>query len=211
MLHAPYNILKASVGTILCDIGGVLLNVDFSRSISKLSHMSAISEQVLRERIFHSGFKEKHDLGEISSFEFYKKILPEGSISYPHFKVVWSDIFTENKEVINYVMSLSKHFYIYIASNTDPIHYEFIHKNYPWLSMFDGFGLSFNLKAAKPSSGFFFKLCKEFCISYTDMIFIDDLNENVEAANHLGIASHVFLELKALKWFVKNEMQKRLI
>jgi len=192
---------------ILCDLGGVLLTVNFALAMERLSNESGLSKQELETRIFSSGVKGKHDLGLINSLDFYKQIITREEISFSYFQSIWSEIFTENQELINYLSLYTKSCRLYIASNTDPLHYAFFSHNYPWFSMFNGFGLSFRLKIAKPSPEFYSKLCREFGIIYQDALFIDDLKDNVEAAEELGIKSHLFNELAGLKLFMKNEIR----
>ena len=191
---------------ILCDLGGVLLAVNFGLAMGRLSNESGLSKQELETRIFSSGIKGKHDLGLISSLDFYKQIITREEISFSYFQSIWSEIFTENQELINYLSLFTKSCRLYIASNTDPLHYAFLSHNYPWFSMFNGFGLSFRLKIAKPSPEFYSKLCPEFGINYQDALFIDDLKDNVEAAEGLGIKSHLFTDLAGLKLFMENEI-----
>jgi len=191
---------------ILCDLGGVLLYVNFNLAMERLSNESGLSKRELKIRIFSSGIKEKHDLGFISSFDFYKHIITREEISFLYFQSIWSEIFIENRELINYLSFYTKSCRLYIASNTDPLHYAFCSHNYSWFSMFTGFGLSFRLKRAKPSPEFHSKLCQEFGINYQDALFIDDLKDNVEAAEELGIKSHLFTDLAGLKLFMENEI-----
>jgi len=194
------------VKNILCDLGGVLLEVDFDRAINKLSRECRINKQELFIRIFKTGLKNKHDLGEIEPLAFYNKIVPSQSISFSRFKYIWSDIFTEKIEVIKYIISLQKYHSLFIASNTDPIHYEHFRNTYPWLNSFNGLGLSYNLGIVKPSKKFFVKLCRKFNIDYKNAIFIDDLNANVKSANALGINSHLFKCTAHLKQFIEREL-----
>ncbi len=110
--------------------------------------------------------------------------------------------------MIDYICSCAKSCRLYIASNTDPIHYNYFLRKYSWFSIFDGFGLSFKLKSIKPSPEFYVKLCQEFDISYKDALFVDDVSENVDAALLLGIKSHLFTDVANFKQFVGNEIER---
>ncbi len=191
--------------TILCDIGGVLLEVDFDRAITRISSESGFSSKELHERIFASGMKERHDKGDISPYELYKHIIPGDEITFERFEHLWGDIFSEKRDMVDYIISCAKSHRLFIASNTDPIHYNFFQKNYHWFSLFNGYGLSFRLKSIKPSTDFYARLCREFDIKYHDALFVDDLSENIEAANSLGIKSHLFKGMDGFKEFVENE------
>jgi HAD superfamily hydrolase (TIGR01509 family) len=190
---------------ILCDIGGVLLNVHFNRAIDRLSNVTGLAEEALMDRIFSSGIKDNHDLGLISPQEFYEKIIPENNMSFEEFAETWANIFSENQEMVEFIKSCSGKHKLYIASNTDPIHFDFFNEKYSWFSLFDGYGLSYKLKTLKPSPDFHINLCREFGIDFKDAYFVDDLPENIDAANRLGIKSHLFNGVDAFKEFVERK------
>ncbi len=193
---------------LLCDVGGVLLDVDFQRAINRLSSTLGISGEAVHRRVFSSGIKDRHDAGLVSSFEFYKHIVPDDEISYEHFEAMWSDVFSEKKDVIEHIRFCSKFCRLYIASNTDPIHFSYFVDRYPAFSLFDGFGLSFNLKKTKPDPDFFVTMCREFYIDYHDALVVDDLQQNVEAAQELGIRSHLFVNTDGLKAFMDRSIKE---
>ncbi|MHC4394904.1 MAG: HAD-IA family hydrolase [Planctomycetota bacterium] len=194
--------------TILCDIGGVLIDVDYSRVMEGLSRECNLSEEILHKRIFESGVKDRHDAGQISSYEFYSQIQPEQTISFARFQDLWSSIFTEKREVIDYIGSLGKKRPLFTASNIDSIHFSFCYRNYKWLSIFDGLGLSYKLGCIKPSRSFFSKLCQEFSIDPGEAVLIDDTDENIKGAEDFGIKAHLFCGLSGLKGFL-NDCQKQ--
>ncbi len=190
--------------TILCDVGGVLLHVDFDRAFERLEKESGISEEALRERVFLTDIKDKHDIGAVSSSEFYRHIIPGNEIPFERFQEIWADIFTENSDMIEFIRSCAGSYRLYIASNTDAVHYEYFYNKYPWFSVFDGFGLSFRLNSLKPSHEFYSELCREFDIDFRDAIFVDDLSENIDAANRLGIKAHLFTDIDGFKRFLND-------
>jgi len=191
--------------SLLCDIGGVLLKVDFSVAMKALGRASGLAEQEIRNRIFLSGIKDKHDSGLISPRDFYQLIMTHEEVPFPVFTTIWNGIFRENIEMVGYLKTLAGKYRLFIASNTDPIHYDGFITRYPWFSLFEGLGLSFRLKSMKPSPEFYLKLCREFGIDISDALFVDDLKENVDAADRLGIRSHLFAGLDDFKRFMEDE------
>ncbi len=192
------------MATILCDIGGVLIDVDYRPALEGLSKECGLSEEAIYERMFGSGLKERHDEGKISSYEFYSAIVPEERISFGRFEDLWSGIFSEKKDVIDFIGSLGKRCRLFTASNIDSIHFDFCYKNYKWLSVFDGLGLSYRIGYTKPSRGFFEKLCEEFGIEAGGAVLIDDTEENIKGAEDFGIKGHLFRGLAGLKGFLND-------
>jgi FMN phosphatase YigB (HAD superfamily) len=190
--------------SLLCDIGGVLLKVDFSVAMKALCRASGIDEEEIKGRIFLSGIKDKHDSGIIGPHDFYQRIMTDEEVPFSVFKTIWNGIFRENCEMVEYVKTLAGNYRLFIASNTDPIHYDCFISRYQWFKLFEGLGLSFMLKSMKPSPEFYLKLCREFGIDVSDALFVDDLKENVDAANRLGIRSHLFAGLDDFKKFMED-------
>jgi len=192
------------MATILCDIGGVLIDVDYRPALEGLSRECELSEEEIYERMFGSGLKEKHDQGKISSYEFYSQIVPEERISFERFGDLWSGIFSEKKEVIDFISSLGGRFHLLTASNIDSIHFDFCYKNYKWMSVFEELGLSYKLGYTKPARGFFERLCEQFCIEAEGAVLIDDTEENIKGAEDFGIRGHLFRGTAGLKEFLKD-------
>ena len=91
--------------TILCDIGGVLLNVDFQKSMNRVCRKTGLSPEEINARIFSSGAKDDHDSGRLAPYDFYRQVFPDEDIPFEYFREVWSDIFTENREMIDFLRS----------------------------------------------------------------------------------------------------------
>jgi len=198
-------ILRVSfMATILCDIGGVLIDVDYRPALEGLSKECGLREEAIYERMFGSGLKERHDEGKISSYEFYSAIVPEERISFGRFEDLWSGIFSEKKEVIDFISSLGKRYRLLTASNIDSIHFDFCYNNYKWLAVFEGMGLSYKLGYTKPARGFFERLCDQFGIEAGGAVLIDDTEENIKGAEDFGIKGHLFRGTAGLKGFLKD-------
>lgn len=190
--------------SLLCDIGGVLLKVDFSVAMKAICSASGLDEEAIRKRIFLSGIKDEHDSGLIGPYDFYKRIMTKEEVPFSVFTTIWNGIFRENREMVDYIKTLAGNYRLFIASNTDPIHYDCFTSQYQWFSLFEGLGLSFRLKSMKPSPEFYLKLCREFGIDTRDALFVDDLSENVDAADRLGIRSHLFTDVAGFRKFLED-------
>jgi FMN phosphatase YigB (HAD superfamily) len=84
---------------------------------------------------------------------------------------------------------------IYIISNWDLVSFPLFKKNFPKIftfnnkKMFDGIMTSGKAGIVKPHHTIFEKSLIEFNIQATDALFIDDVIENVQAAQKFGISS----------------------
>ena len=111
-------------------------------------------------------------------------------ISLARFQKAWCSIFgpphKESFECIRKVRELGLE--VGICSNTNAVHWEYICKKYKELGRPDiEHFLSFELGCRKPESLFFDKICNRTLRSHEEHVLIDDLNDNVAAAqrNHM--------------------------
>lgn len=82
-------------------------------------------------------------------------------------------------------------FKLYITSNMDEYHAKQM-REIPIAKYFEDMIFSAEIKMGKPKAEFFIKACEKFCVNPKDCLFIDDLEDNVIAAEKLGIKGFVF-------------------
>ena len=82
-------------------------------------------------------------------------------------------------------------FKLYITSNMDEYHAKQMRK-IPIAEYFEDMIFSAEIKVGKPKAEFFIKACEKFGVEPEDCLFIDDLADNVVAAEKLGIKGFVF-------------------
>ena len=88
--------------------------------------------------------------------------------------------------------TLQQRYPLILVSNTNEAHVEFIAKNYPVFDYFKHKVFSFEVHAMKPDRGIY-----EYAIALSRtrpeaLFFVDDREENVQAARELGILAHQF-------------------
>lgn len=82
-------------------------------------------------------------------------------------------------------------FHLYITSNMDGLHAPQM-PSVPITRYFDGMIFSAELGLRKPQRAFFEAALARFNVSAEDVLFIDDLSENVEGAAACGIEGMIF-------------------
>jgi putative hydrolase of the HAD superfamily len=88
---------------------------------------------------------------------------------------------------VRLVESLRKRgFRVYLFSNTSLPHVRFL-KRMGWDKLFDGFVSSCELRSMKPSATAFGRALAEIGASPSEVVFIDDREENVKGAKDFGI------------------------
>lgn len=178
------------------DLGGVLLAFDHMEICRRLSaHCPHAPEEVYR-RVFTSGLEGRFDLGmdpgEFMS-EGMRAIDAAPSLSPGRFRRIWSEIFTEMKEVTRLLPSLKSRTRLFLLSNTNELHWGYAARRFPFIEKsFEKVFLSFRLGVRKPDPGIFEAVIRETGLEPGRLFYVDDREEHVEAARASGMTAHLF-------------------
>lgn len=94
----------------------------------------------------------------------------------------------------------NKGYKLYILSNGERSSLELSQKKFPEIfNQFDGSMVASDEKILKPNPQSFYKFLEKFKIQPSQAVFIDDTQENIQAAQKLGIASIFFTSESELK------------
>jgi HAD superfamily hydrolase (TIGR01509 family) len=86
-----------------------------------------------------------------------------------------------------------------LLSNTNPIHFDFCLETLRVLQLIPSHFLSYELKSFKPESKIFERVREILKLNPGDVLYVDDLPENVEAASAIGFAGYLFEGPKQLE------------
>jgi glucose-1-phosphatase len=179
------------IKNIIFDLGNVLVNVEYERFINKIL-ASGVTEE--RYKDFFKGANYRllgYESGEITTEQFAKKCIEGLSLkmSLNEFSDSFNDMFSEISEMSRLVKELAESgkYGLFLLSNTSPLHFEYILKNYSYVNLLHKFALSYELKALKPNDEIYERTISHLNIDPEESLFIDDLPENCEAANEFGI------------------------
>ena len=147
------------------------------------------------------GLCNAFNAGKISPETFYSRITKEFGLSLPFesFVRIWAEIFTENREVTRMIEELSGHFRLFLISNTDPIHFKYILKTFPVLRLFESWVLSYEVGVCKPDERIYHTALSQAGVGADRSVYIDDVEEYIQAAEKLGIRGIHFTSEESLK------------
>jgi HAD superfamily hydrolase (TIGR01509 family) len=86
-----------------------------------------------------------------------------------------------------------------LLSNTNPIHFEFCLRTFRILQQIPSHFLSYQLKAFKPEPEIFARVVGQLSLPPGEILYIDDLAENIEAARVVGLMGHQFVGVKNIE------------
>jgi len=202
------------VEVILFDLGNVILPFNHHQIAEKLFRSTRKKEFQDPQKIFFYLFEHRDgvindfDVGKISPPEFFQSVKTtlDLSISFDEFIPLWNNIFVEDREVSQIILSLKDKWRLGLLSNTDPLHFNHILSEFPIIQMFDKWILSYEVGFKKPAIEIFQKAIQWASVEPKKILFIDDIKKYVEVAISLGMHGIHFTSSDQLK----GELQKKL-
>ena len=94
---------------------------------------------------------------------------------------------------------LRPNFKIGLLSDTDPIHWRYVSKKYPYLQSIDNPSLSFELGYMKPHPKTYIKAAENVGEPVQNCLFIDDRMVNVDGALKTGMKAVHFENIEQLR------------
>ena len=180
---------------IILDMGNVLLEWNKDKILQGVSDTKE-EYLILDKAIFQSGLWERLDLGTMTREELVLKVVSMIGRVYQKKveEVIWNwpsyiDIY---REVFPVLSELKKKGHrIFVLSNTSKVFYDLLEEQLsPLKELLDGFVLSCDIKAIKPDLVMSKEILDKYQLDPTNCVFLDDIEDNTNAAQKLGITVH---------------------
>ena len=185
------------IKNIVFDIGNVL--VDFRwRELMEELHLSKEEQDRFEVSVFGSRWWETLDHGTLDEDEAVRHLTEDNKEYLEAFALVW-----ENRDKlvrpydysVKWIQSLKeKGYQVYLLSNYPEklftLHTEV--GSFPLLEFVDGKVVSGFVKMIKPNEDIYEYLLKQYDLKAEESVFIDDREDNVEGARHVGMQGIVF-------------------
>ncbi len=191
---------------ILFDLGRVLMHIDFEAFPNGLGLTTKEQRSPFNfEMIQHT--VRIHETGKISTNEFLDLLYVIFQQKYSREKILNafdSIIVEDNQEIIPLVENIRRHYRIAILSNTCISHWEKVQRISSLIKLFPDVFTSFQLGAMKPSPIVYEKVCESMNVEPHEVIFIDDLKENIDGAITAGMNGIVFRDVDSIKYLMND-------
>jgi len=186
--------------TVIFDLGGVLVSVDFMRACARLAATGGTPVTAIRDAILGGADKLGFDTGRLSPQEFAERFCAAVGLRLPYseFAEIWCDIFAEKLEVTGLLDEIGRHADLVLLSNTDPLHLDYVRNHCGFLAKFGRLVLSYEVGHAKPARQIFERAIG-LCPPGTRMIYFDDVPEFVSAARACGLPAEQFVDAATLR------------
>lgn len=201
------KMIQPPVEVILYDLGNVILPFNHFQIAEKLSRFSQRKEFQDPPKMFsylfdfENGAVNGYEVGKVSSLEFFQSLREflQLSLSFEDFIPIWNEIFIEDQEVSQIILSQKGRWKLGLLSNTNPLHFDYVLAKFSIIQIFDRWILSHEVGSKKPAVEIFQKAVQWASVEPRKILFIDDMKKHVEVAATLGIQGIHFVSAVQLR------------
>lgn len=188
-----------NIKNIILDLGGVIINLNQQLTYDAFKNLFPSKYEEILIELESNNYLEKFEISEISKREFisfFQKF--DASISESEIKKAWNSMLLDiPEERIELIQNLAKNYNVYLLSNTNEIHYQFIDgyvaekfNGLSFKSLFKHAYLSHKIQLRKPNPAIFSYVLQQSKLLPQETLFIDDTFEHINSAKQKGIQTH---------------------
>jgi glucose-1-phosphatase len=178
------------IRAIISDIGRVIVGVDVSHAMQGLSSGIALSPKEIWSAIEKDPRFPDLQEGRISARDWHLHIVRRlgGNLTYDQFVQAWNAaLLPETLQPDSLWAGLAKKYRLSLLSNTDPIHVAHMESTFTFFQYFPVRIYSCVVGLSKPNPLIYQQALRATKVKANEAVYIDDLEENVAAANALGM------------------------
>ncbi|MBJ7326007.1 MAG: HAD family phosphatase [Chthoniobacterales bacterium] len=172
------------------DIGNVLVHFDHGRATRAMAELGAD----LGDRAGLESLAARYEIGAVDCAEFLQGLRGILSHTVPDEQIAraWQQIFEPNLPMWDLVEALHAQYPLYLLSNTNCLHHDYLVAEYAIFEKFADGIFSYRAGMAKPQSEIFALAIRQFGLVPSETYYIDDLAANVEAARAAGLRALLY-------------------
>ena len=180
-----------SIKVIFFDIGGVLLHIRPEKMIKKISSITDIPFDIVKNS-FPEEAHDAYERGQMPDYDWYqscKNSLPDrNSLTENQFWAAWSMLLGDETDVVDILIRLKRSFKIWLLSNTNSRHIKNeVEGNYVFPNLVNGAVYSYDVGCRKPEKKIYQLACETAKVDPESCVFIDDLKDNIIGAKRAGL------------------------
>lgn len=184
--------MSQDIQLIVFDMGHVFIDFEWEAVCQGFCDRAGISQEQFKPILQHIG-SLGYEHGHIDTASFVaainQQMVAHGSapLSEAEFHTLWNATFRENLAMAELMQSLKKRYKLYLLSNTNEAHWQFIDTAYQVNRHFEELILSYEVGHVKPKHDIYHEVLKRSGMRAEQCVFIDDLPPNVAAAAEVGM------------------------
>ena len=199
------NTIQKPFSIILFDLGNVLVRVDYGGFLRTLGFDHEMAARELYELLEEDS--RAYEMGKVTAEEFLGVINAklQRSYTFEEFRRAWVSILPSPVPgVSKLVERLVSEYRLMLLSNTNELHFRHSTESFPILRHFERCFLSYQVGALKPEPAIYQCVLKDVDVPPRQVLFIDDLEQNVQAGRNAGMVGVVFRGADSLQSELKR-------
>ena len=180
---------------LFLDIGQVLVRLDYQPLAGKMRALAGIEPAQLQALLTAENLVQRYETGKVTEAEFHEEVCRRIGAGIPQdaFFEAWYSIFGPSLIPDACLATLAQRVPLWALSNTNRLHFEYMMRRYDLFRHFAGFVLSHEVGFLKPDERIFRIALAKVRASAQEVLFVDDQETNVSAAQALGIDAFRFV------------------
>lgn len=184
------------IETIVFDLGGVLINLDFTKTAKAFEALGVKNfDDYFTQFHAHPLFKQL-EVGEVIGNEFYDELRRTAEIDASNEEIdkAWNAMLLDfPKNRIEKLAQLKKDYRLFLFSNTNAIHHAAFHAifrnefGYHFDELFEKAWYSHLVAQRKPDQQAFEYIIRDAALNAGATLFLDDTFPNIDAAKRAGL------------------------
>ena len=193
--------------TVFLDLGNVLVQVKKEIAFREIGRLVKSDTEKIKEQIDWA-LEQNYETGKITTSQYIqalnKKYGDTQIFNFENLCDIWAKGFEAIDSAIKLLPQLQKKVNLYLLSNTNKIHFTAIEQKFQISKYFCGKILSYEVGLCKPNLSIYRKALEIAGTEGENSYFIDDLEENLGAAQKLGIHCHQYKQSNSFRNFVSK-------
>ncbi|QCR25062.1 HAD family phosphatase [Pontibacter sp. SGAir0037] len=187
----------AQIKNIIFDLGGVIINLDYHKSIQELQRYCKSGRSIEYSQKAQSKLFDLFETGASTAEEFRAQLREEYDLEATDEEIdaAWNAMLLDiPQERIDLLLELGKKYRIFLLSNTNAIHLKRFNEivahsfTIPSLdSLFEQTYYSHLVGLRKPDAVIFEQILQQHNLQKEETLFIDDSIQHIESARKIGI------------------------
>ena len=180
-----------TIRLVIFDLGNVVFEVINQNAFRYWAQVTPFPEEYFAEHHVPDLVFHQFERGELTPVEFYEALIryEKLNLSFEDFSEGWNSVFGEvYPEIHSALKRITDSVFLTALTNTNELHYKVWSNKYAeTLKLFEKIFISYQLGFRKPEERAFRHVSKAFNIKPHEILFFDDVVENIEKANALGM------------------------
>jgi len=189
--------LNADIKAVIWDMGGVLLRQWDAAPRQKLAAQWGIAVDRLLDMVFMSESAQRAALGHVSEEQHWEWIGNQVGVPTANLRDFQLEFWAGDRidpDISAFIAALKKKYQTALLSNAWTQTRRILDEYYGCLGLFDHVIISAEVLLAKPDPAIYRLMLDQLKVAPGQAIFVDDLQENIDAAEQLGIHGVRFLD-----------------